>query len=84
MRDKRRLGFLGVSPSGERHSERDASTGRLANRKVRSVANRHLNHSDTNPRDLDFDGDGCESARGTVFSLPCYMVFCHGFVHKNQ
>jgi hypothetical protein len=56
--------------------------GNLVNGKVLPVENRHFNHWNTDPWQLDYDGDGNELAAGTVFLLPYYMGLYHGFIQK--
>ncbi|HLH52056.1 MAG TPA: hypothetical protein VKY92_00350 [Verrucomicrobiae bacterium] len=56
--------------------------GYLVNGKVLPVENRHFNHWNTDPWQLDYGGDGGELAAGTVFLLPYYMGMYHGFVEK--
>ena len=56
--------------------------GSLVNGKVLPVENRHFNHWNTDPWQLDYGGDGNELAAGTVFLLPYYMGLYHGFIQK--
>ena len=46
------------------------------------VENRHFNHWNTDPWELDYGGSGNELAAGTVFLLPYYMGLYHGFLQK--
>ncbi len=48
--------------------------------KVLPVENRHFNHWNTNPWELDYPGKGHQLASGTVFLLPYYMGLYHGFI----
>jgi hypothetical protein len=50
--------------------------------KVLPVENRHFNHWNTDPWELDYDGNGTELGAGTVFLLPYYMGLYHGFIEK--
>ena len=56
--------------------------GHRVNGKVLPVENRHFNHWNTDPWQLDHDGNGAELAAGTVFLLPYYMGMYHGFIEK--
>jgi len=59
--------------------------GRLVNGKVLPIENRHFNHWNTDPWELDYGGNGQELAAGTVFLLPYYMGLYHGFIqHPAQ
>jgi len=57
--------------------------GHLASGKVLPVENRHFNHWNTDPWDLDYGGNGKELGPGTVFLLPYYMGLYHGFIAKQ-
>lgn len=63
--------------------QRPNRAGRV-NGKVLPVENRHFNHWNTDPWQLDYGGDGRELASGTVFLLPYYMGLYHGFIEKPQ
>jgi hypothetical protein len=54
--------------------------GRRVNGKVLPVENRHFNHWNTDPWQLDYSGRGDELAAGTVFLLPYYLGLYHGFI----
>ena len=56
--------------------------GYRVNGKVLPVENRHFNHWNTDPWQLDYGGNGGELATGTVFLLPYYMGLYHGFIQK--
>jgi hypothetical protein len=56
--------------------------GHRVNGKVLPVENRHFNHWNTDPWQLDYHGSGNELAAGTVFLLPYYMGLYHGFIAK--
>jgi hypothetical protein len=64
------------SPDEPRHR------GNLVNGKVLPVENRHFNHWNTDPWQLDYGGNGDELAAGTVYLLPYYMGLYHGFIQK--
>lgn len=51
--------------------------------KVLPVENRHFNHWNTDPWQLDYRGDGMTLASGTVFLLPYYMGLYHGFIEAE-
>ena len=56
--------------------------GSRVNGKVLPVENRHFNHWNTDPWELDYGGNGSELGAGTVFLLPYYMGLYHGFIQK--
>ncbi|MCL4179657.1 MAG: hypothetical protein KJ072_18155, partial [Verrucomicrobia bacterium] len=56
--------------------------GYRVNGKVLPVENRHFNHWNTDPWQLDYGGHGNELASGTVFLLPYYLGLYHGFIEK--
>ena len=56
--------------------------GHRVNGKVLPVENRHFNHWNTDPWELDYGGNGSELGAGTVFLLPYYMGLYHGFIQK--
>jgi hypothetical protein len=56
--------------------------GYLVDGKVLPVENRHFNHWNTDPWQLDYGGNGNELAAGTVYLLPYYMGLYHGFIEK--
>jgi hypothetical protein len=58
--------------------------GHLVNGKVLPVQNRHFNHWNTDPWQLDYGGNGNELGAGTVFLLPYYMGLYHGFIVRPQ
>jgi hypothetical protein len=58
--------------------------GRRVNGKVLPVENRHFNHWNTDPWELDYGGSGNELAAGTVFLLPYYMGLYHGFIERPK
>jgi hypothetical protein len=51
--------------------------------KVLPVENRHFNHWNTNPWQLDYGGNGRQLASGTVYLLPYYMGLYHGFIEES-
>jgi hypothetical protein len=54
--------------------------GYRVNGKVLPVAERHFNHWNTDPWQLDYGGDGRTLGSGTVFLLPYYLGLYHGFI----
>jgi hypothetical protein len=77
------LEFLPPVRSGDLDSlDRAHSRGCRVNGKVVPVENRHFNHWNTDPWELDCGGNGNELAAGTVFLLPYYMGLYHGFIAK--
>ena len=54
--------------------------GYRINGKVLPVENRHFNHWNTDPWQLDYGGSGNILASGNVFLLPYYMGLYHGFI----
>ncbi len=65
-------------------AEPDSSNRRgfRVNGKVLPVENRHFNHWNTDPWELDYGGNGDELAAGTVFLLPYYMGLYSGYIEK--
>lgn len=58
----------------------DGERGYRVDGKVLPVAERHFNHWNTDPWQLDYHGGGHTLASGTVFLLPYYMGLYHGFI----
>lgn len=64
----------------------DAEWNRLGLRntgKVLPVENRHFNHWNNNPYELDYGGNGRVLGSGTVFLLPYYMGLYHEFIQET-
>lgn len=57
--------------------------GTRINGKALPVDERHFNHWNTDPFQLDYPGNGQVLACGTVFLLPYYMGLYHGFIQPN-
>jgi hypothetical protein len=75
--------FLPRVRSGDLASpDQPRQRGYLVSGKVLPVENRHFNHWNTDPWQLDYGGSGDELAAGTVFLLPYYMGLYHGFIEK--
>lgn len=68
--------------SGDVTDPRRPHHGGRTNGKVVPVENRHFNHWNTNPWNLDYGGDGRQLSNGTVFLLPYYMGLYHGFIRE--
>ncbi len=86
-KNSHRLDVVRLPPLRSRDIEtpgHDAGRGQRANGKVLPVENRHFNHWNTDPWQLDYSGNGGELAAGTVFLLPYYMGLYHGFIEKPQ
>ncbi|MCA9101791.1 MAG: hypothetical protein KDA63_11600, partial [Planctomycetales bacterium] len=62
---------------------RGTGRGYRVDGKVLPVSERHFNHWNTDPWDLDYGGDGRGLASGTVFLLPYYMGRYHGFFNES-
>jgi hypothetical protein len=77
------LVFLGPGRSYDLEApDRGRERGYRTNGKVLPVENRHFNHWNTDPWQLDYRGNGSELGAGTVFLLPYYMGLYHGFIQK--
>ena len=59
-----------------------AGRGHQFNGHVLPIENRHFNHWNTDPWDLDYGGDGRELGGGTVFLLPYYLGLYQGYIVK--
>jgi hypothetical protein len=85
LRNSHRLDVLFLPPIRSRDLESPDEQHRRGNRadgKVLPVENRHFNHWNTDPWELDYGGNGSELGAGTVFLLPYYMGLYHGFIQK--
>jgi hypothetical protein len=65
-------------------SDEPARRAYRVNGRVLPVEERHFNHWNTDPWQLDYGGDGRQLASGTVFLLPYYMGLYHGFIAKPR
>jgi hypothetical protein len=84
-RNSHRLDIVALAPvhsSDLDTPDRSRRRGHLVNGKVLPVENRHFNHWNTDPWQLDYGGNGGELAAGTVFLLPYYLGVYHGFIEK--
>ena len=64
--------------------DRRGERGYRVNGKVLPVENRHFNHWNTDPWQLDYSGNGGELAAGTVYLLPYYLGLYHGFIEPPR
>ena len=76
------LRLLGLQQSSDLYEPRRGGRGGRVNGKVLPIENRHFNHWNTDPWQLDYGGQGNELAAGTVFLLPYYLGMYHGFIEK--
>jgi hypothetical protein len=85
LRNSHRLDIIGLPPVRSRDLESSDEPPRRGNRtdgKVLPVENRHFNHWNNDPWQLDYGGNGSELGPGTVFLLPYYMGLYYGFIQK--
>ena len=73
---------LGRQQASDLYEASRGRRGRRVNGKVLPVENRHFNHWNTDPWELDYGGSGNELAAGTVFLLPYYLGLYHGFIER--
>jgi hypothetical protein len=66
--------------SGDLDEPDRAVRGYRTNGKVLPVENRHFNHWNTDPWEMDYGGNGNELAAGTVYLLPYYLGLYQGFI----
>jgi len=83
-RNSHRLDLVLLAPqkSKDLYEPRDKGRGSRVNGRVLPVENRHFEHWNTDPWDLDYGGDGNVLGSGTVFLLPYYLGLYHGFIEK--
>ncbi len=74
--------LLGLERAEDIMELRHGRRGHRVKGKVLPVENRHFNHWNTDPWQLDYGGNGGELASGTVFLLPYYLGLYHGFIEK--
>jgi hypothetical protein len=85
LHNSQRLDLVLLPPVASIDVESPDSPGRRGyrvNGKVLPVENRHFNHWNTDPWELNYHGNGSELGAGTVFLLPYYMGMYHGFIQK--
>ena len=85
LHNSHRLDVVSLPPARSIDLESPDEQGRRGSRvngKVLPVENRHFNHWNTDPWELDYGGNGNELAAGTVFLLPYYLGLYHGFIQK--
>ena len=73
---------LPLQKSKDLYEPGNGGRGHRVNGKVLPVENRHFNHWNTDPWDLDYGGSGNVLGSGTVFLLPYYLGLYHGFIEK--
>lgn len=83
-KNSHRLDLVRLSPQQGKdlYSPDREPRGHRVDGKVVAVENRHFNHWNTDPWDLDYGGAGNQLGSGTVFLLPYYMGLYHGFIEK--
>jgi len=84
-RNSHRLDLERLRPPAVRDIyESEGGRGYRVSGKVLPVENRHFNHWNTDPWQLDYGGAGNVLGAGTVFLLPYYMGLFHGFIELPQ
>jgi hypothetical protein len=73
---------LPLQKSKDLYEPGNGGRGHRVNGQVLPVENRHFNHWNTDPWDLDYGGSGNVLGSGTVFLLPYYLGLYHGFIEK--
>ena len=68
--------------SKDLYAPQTSGRGRRVNGRVLPVSERHFNHWNTDPWDLDYGGNGGELGAGTVFLLPYYLGLFEGYIAK--
>ena len=68
--------------SRDPHEPGNAGRGHGRDGRVLPVENRHFNHWNTDPWQLDHGGRGDVLGAGTVFLLPYYLGLHHGYIAK--
>jgi hypothetical protein len=63
-------------------NDNNSGKGYRVNGKVIPVDERHFNHWNHGPWELNTGGNGQELSTGTVFLLPYYMGLYHGFIEE--
>ena len=84
MKNSHRLDIVRLPrsrPADVESADEQPSRGYRVNGKVLPVENRHFNHWNTDPWELDYGGNGRELAAGTVYLLPYYMGLYHKFIN---
>ncbi len=74
--------LLGPQQGKDLYEPRSEPRGWRRHGKVLPVENRHFNHWNTDPWDLDYGGGGNVLGSGTVFLLPYYMGLYYGYIQK--
>lgn len=83
-RNSHRLDLVLLPPqkSKDLYEPKTSGRGHRVNGRVLPVENRHFEHWNTDPWDLDYGGNGGTLGSGTVFLLPYYLGLYHGFIDK--
>jgi hypothetical protein len=83
-RNSHRLDLVLLAPqkSKDLYDPKDRGRGNRVDGRVLPVENRHFEHWNTDPWDLDYGGNGDVLGSGTVFLLPYYLGLYHGFIEK--
>ncbi len=83
-RNSHRLDVVRLAPqqSKDLYEPGNGGRGHRVDGRVLPVENRHFNHWNTDPWDLDYGGSGNVLGSGTVFLLPYYLGLYHGFIEK--
>jgi hypothetical protein len=73
---------LPLQQSKDLYEPGNQGRGHRVNGQVLPVENRHFEHWNTDPWDLDYGGNGGVLASGTVFLLPYYLGLYHGYIQQ--
>ncbi|MFM8338181.1 MAG: hypothetical protein ACKODK_21710 [Opitutaceae bacterium] len=73
---------LPLAQSRDFYEPGNEGRGHRRDGRVLPVENRHFNHWNTDPWQLDYGGRGDVLGSGTVFLLPYYMGLYHGYIAK--
>lgn len=84
LRNAHRLDMvrLPLAQSRDFYEPGNEGRGHRPDGRVLPVENRHFNHWNTDPWQLDYGGRGDVLGSGTVFLLPYYMGLYHGYIAK--
>ncbi|MFM8617741.1 MAG: two-component regulator propeller domain-containing protein [Opitutaceae bacterium] len=84
LRNAHRLDVVRLPLAQSRDFYEPGNEGRGHRRdgRVLPVENRHFNHWNTDPWQLDYGGRGDVLGSGTVFLLPYYLGLYHGYIAK--